>query len=512
MKADEMLMDVHVTKQSLPPGLDVRGVTCHSRAVRPGDLFVAVRGAKSDGLAHLAEAIRAGAAAVAVGAGRFEEARGRLSALGEEAAGVGLIELADEREGLALLGRNVQRRPDLELRITGITGTNGKTTTSWILAAIFEAAGVPCGVMGTVERRFGGRSEPASRTTPEGPEIHAWLRRIRDAGAGACAMEVSSHALDLRRVAGLRFSAAVFTNLTRDHLDYHRDMESYFAAKKILFTGLSPEAHAVINGDDPWGRRLARESLGRVVLFGEGAGSTFRMTGFQTGTDGTTLRVVEAGGEFEIRSPLIGRPNAWNLLAAAAAARAQGISREAVREGAARAARVPGRLQRIEAGQPFTLVVDYAHTDDALKNVLEALRPLTRGRLITVFGCGGNRDRAKRPLMGAQVARLSDLFWVTSDNPRDEEPMAIIGMILEGVRGFPGAMEACRVEPDREAAIRAAVAEARPGDTVVVAGKGHERTQILGARTIPFDDAEVSRRALEERLGRGEEGAGGDAA
>ncbi len=507
-----MLEGVEVRRQSLPAGLDVRGVTCDSRAVRPGDLFVAVRGERQDGLRYLGEAIRAGAAAVAVGAGRFDEAQGLISGLGEGGSRVGLLELADEREGLALLGRNVQGRPDLEMKITGITGTNGKTTTSWILAAIFDAAGIPCGVMGTVERRFGREAEPASRTTPEGPEIHAWLRRIRNAGAGACAMEVSSHALDLKRVAGLRFSAAVFTNLTRDHLDYHHDMESYFAAKKTLFTGLAPGARAVINGDDPWGRRLAAESGGSIVIYGEEPGSSFRMVGHRTGAGGTTVRIAGGGEETEIRSPLLGRPNAWNLLAAAATARAQGLSWEAIRDGASRVPQVPGRLQRIEAGQRFTLVVDYAHTDDALRNILEALRSLTRGRLITVFGCGGNRDQSKRPLMGAQVAKLSDLFWVTSDNPRDEDPMAIIEMILDGIREIPGAMEACRVEPDRAAAIRAAVAEAGAGDTILIAGKGHERTQVLGSRTIHFDDAEVSRRAVEEIHGQEGKGDGGDAA
>jgi UDP-N-acetylmuramoyl-L-alanyl-D-glutamate--2,6-diaminopimelate ligase len=289
-------------------------------------------------------------------------------------------------------------------------------------------------------------------------------------------------------------------------------MEGYYAAKRNLFTGLSPDAPAVLNADDPYGRRLAGECAGRPVLYGEAQGAAFRMIRCRTGVDGTVVEIEADGGTEEIRSPLVGRPNAYNLLAAAAASRSMGLGWEAIRSGAAAVHCVPGRLQRVEAGQPFTVVVDYAHTDDALRNVMEVLRPITAGRLIVVFGCGGDRDRSKRPLMGSHAARLADLFWITSDNPRREDPRAIIEMVLEGVRRVPGGDREGRVEPDREVAIRAAVARARPGDTVLIAGKGHETVQISGDDRIPFDDVEVARRAIAEHREAGPEEAGGESA
>jgi UDP-N-acetylmuramoyl-L-alanyl-D-glutamate--2,6-diaminopimelate ligase len=517
MRVDEMLADVKVTRTTMPAGMDLRGVTSVSGAVGAGDLFVAVRGGRFDGLAFLPEALAAGARALVVGSGRFEEAEAALGTLAATASGpVALIEVADEREALALLGRNAMGRPDLELKVTGITGTNGKTTTAWLLSAMYEAAGTRCGLMGTVEHRIGSDREEASRTTPEGPEIHRWLRRMRDSGAGACVMEVSSHSLDLRRVAGMRFSTAIFTNLTQDHLDYHGSMESYYAAKRRLFEGLDGEATAVINADDGWGRRLAGGIAGRRLLFGREAGADIRMVECRTGVGGTEIELEERGDtagaaskeRVVIRSPLVGLPNGYNLLAAAAAARAAGLSWDAIRIGAAGVRVVPGRLERVDAGQGFAVLVDYAHTDDALRNVLEALRPLTAGRLITVFGCGGDRDTGKRPLMGAHAARLSDLFWVTSDNPRSEDPGSIIGMVLDGVRGESCSAERCRVEPDRKEAIHCAIAEARDGDTVLIAGKGHERIQISANGTVPFDDVEVAREALAMR--RQAHGEGGD--
>lgn len=499
MRVEEMLGKVSVRRSSVPPETDLRDVTCDSRTVGPGDLFVAVRGERADGLDYLARAVSAGAGAVLVGPGRYREAAARLAeaGAGEPGRPVGVMEVEDEREALALLGRNVQGRPDLEMRVIGITGTNGKTTTAWLLASMLEAGGIPCGLMGTVEYRFGGLRREAERTTPEGPEIHRWLRKMRDGGAGACAMEISSHSLELKRVAGIRFAAAVFTNLTRDHLDYHGDMDRYYAAKRKLFENLEEGRPAVINADDPRGGDLAGRTPGRPVLFGRGEGADFRMTRCQTSLDGTEMVVETAWGESEeILSPLVGIPNATNILAAAAAARSLEVSWEAIRAGTETTRAIPGRLERVDRGQPFAVLVDYAHTDDALRNVLEALRPLTPGRLITVFGCGGDRDRTKRPLMGAHAARLSDLFWVTSDNPRSEDPGAIIEMVLEGVRQVGGSGGDCRVEPDRAKAIQAAVAEGRAGDTVLIAGKGHERVQIGAGGALPFDDVEAAREAL----------------
>ena len=506
MTVEEMLADVQVIRSACPLGLGLSGVTHDSRKVEPGFAFVAVRGLKADGLVYAAQAIAAGAAAIVVGRGRFSEA--------ERAAGAtaGVIEVDDERFALALMGRNAAGRPDLEVAVTGITGTNGKTTTSYLLASMWEASGTPCGVIGTIEYRFGKEAFPAERTTPEAPEIHRQLRRMRDAGAGACVMEVSSHALDLRRAAGIRFAAAVFTNLTRDHLDYHHDMESYFAAKKRLFEVLAPGAPAVINADDPYGRRLKREALPGAILYGEAEDADFRLLSVEGGVEGSTLRLLAERGDHEIRTPLVGRLNAYNVLAAATAARACGLPWEAIRKGASRTLNVRGRLERVEVGQPFAVLVDYAHTDDALRNVLLVVRSITKGRVLTVFGCGGDRDRTKRPLMGAHAARLSDLAWVTSDNPRSEDPMAIIAQVLEGVRSVEGSERRCRVEPDRTKAIGEAIREARPGDTVLIAGKGHENYQILADRVIHFDDAEVARRFIVDRNGKGQFGGGGEPA
>jgi UDP-N-acetylmuramoyl-L-alanyl-D-glutamate--2,6-diaminopimelate ligase len=324
-------------------------------------------------------------------------------------------------------------------------------------------------------------------------------------------MEVSSHALELRRVEGIRFAAGVFTNLTRDHLDYHGDMESYFAAKRRLFDGMEDGAPAILNADDPYGRRLAAGIGQRVLLYGTADDAGFRIAGREEAMEGLTVRIEAEGARREIRSPLIGRPNAYNVAAAAAAARALGVPWEAIGEGAARTDRIPGRLERVRGGQPFAVLVDYAHTDDALRSVLETLRPLTRGRLIVVFGAGGDRDRSKRPLMGEHAARLADLAWLTSDNPRSEDPLAIIDMVFEGVRKAPEGAARCRVEPDRATAIAAAIGEAREGDTVLIAGKGHEREQILADRVVPFDDAGVARRLIEERFGTEHDGAGPNA-
>jgi UDP-N-acetylmuramoyl-L-alanyl-D-glutamate--2,6-diaminopimelate ligase len=476
-----------------------------SRRVKPGNVFVAVRGQRSDGLDFVPQALASGAALVVVGPGRAGAAR-RLA----EPRGAGVLEVADERVALALLARNAAGRPDLEMPVIGITGTNGKTTTSYLVSAMLEAAGRPCGLMGTIEYRMGAEAVHGDRTTPEAPEIHGWLRRMRDSGAKACVMEVSSHSLDLRRVEGLRFAAAIFTNLTRDHLDWHGDMETYFAAKRRLFEGLDAGAPAAVNVDDPYGARLAARHPGRVVAYGEAPACDVRLVSREGGLDGLRLRIDAAGSLHEIRTPLAGRPNAYNVLAAAAAVSALGVPWDAIARGALATSKVPGRLERVDAGQSFGVFVDYAHTDDALRNVLEVLRPLTPGRLIVVFGCGGDRDTTKRPLMGAHAARLGDLAWVTSDNPRSEDPMAIIEMVLEGVRRVEGWRERTRVQPDRAAAIREAIGEARRGDAVLIAGKGHEKTQILGSRTIPFDDVEVARHDLEERLGKERADAGGE--
>jgi len=505
MRIAEMLEGVRVLRSMQIEGLEPSGVTYDSRRVRPGDLFVAVRGLKEDGLAHAAEAVAAGASAVVVGAGRYQSAVDLLAGTGAR-----VLEVDDERAALAHLARNAAGRPDLALRVIGVTGTNGKTTTAHVLASMLEASGTRCGVIGTVEYRLAGRVLPAVRTTPEAADTHAYLASMLEAGAGACVMEVSSQALDLRRVEGMRFAACVFTNLTQDHLDYHKDMERYFQAKRRLFTEIAPGAPAVLNADDAWAARLAAEAGGRAVLFGESESAHVRLVGMSGDLDGSKLAVLSGGEEIEIATPLPGRPNASNVLAAAAAARALGLPWDAVREGAEMCGPVRGRLEQVREGQPFAVIVDFAHTDDALRNVLTALRPLTEGRLIVVFGAGGDRDKGKRPLMGERAVQLADLAWLTSDNPRTEDPVSIIGMVLEGVRRVPGGEGRCRVEPDRSKAIAAAIAAARPGDTVLIAGKGHEAEQIIGSRRLPFDDVQVARDAIRAHGPRGPEDDGRD--
>jgi UDP-N-acetylmuramoyl-L-alanyl-D-glutamate--2,6-diaminopimelate ligase len=404
---------------------------------------------------------------------------------------------------------NYYGRPDARLEMLGVTGTNGKTTVCHLLEAVLAEAGrKPC-LFGTVSYRYGRDETRAERTTPESLDLMRHLDRFATAGARSCVMEVSSHALALRRVAGIAFRAAVFTNLTQDHLDFHGTMEAYLEAKGLLFRGLAPGALAVLNADDPAGARLRAMTRARVVTWGEAAGADLRLEACRTGIDGTDLTLrpgaaIAAGGvPLVLHSPLLGMPNARNLAAAAATVLALGVPRDAVERGLVALRGVPGRFERVDEGGPFLVLVDYAHTDDALTNLLESVRALRPARILTVFGCGGDRDRAKRPKMGLAAARGSDVVFVTSDNPRSEKPEAILQDILPGVRQALGVDAAaalpsdrCQVIADRREAITRAVAAARPGDAVVIAGKGHETYQVLADRTIPFDDRHVAREAL----------------
>jgi UDP-N-acetylmuramoyl-L-alanyl-D-glutamate--2,6-diaminopimelate ligase len=489
-------------------GPDITQVTHDSRQAGPHALFVALRGLKADGLGFAADARGRGAEVLVAGAGRITEAAGQGWPV--------VVEVDDERMALAALARRLHGCPDESLRMIGVTGTNGKTTTCRLVSSVLEASGIRTGLLGTVTYELGGgRSLPAGRTTPEAPDLHRYLAGMVEAGCGACVMEVSSHAIDLRRVHGIDFSVAVFTNLTRDHLDYHKDMEHYFQAKWRLFEGLGPGASAVVNTDDPYGARLpgllsARPRPPRLMSFGTGEKADVRLTSLRMGPKGSRLELAEGSGRATIDTPLVGRPNASNVTAAAATARALGIGWDAIARGVAAVAGVDGRMERVCAGLPaglpgFEVLVDYAHTDDALRSLLEAVRPITTGRVILVFGCGGDRDRTKRPLMGAHAVRLADVVHVTSDNPRSERPEAILDEILAGAAAVPTAERRAGLrvyaDPDRARAIHAAVAQARPGDTVVIAGKGHETYQILGERTIHFDDREVAREALLKTCG-----------
>jgi UDP-N-acetylmuramoyl-L-alanyl-D-glutamate--2,6-diaminopimelate ligase len=490
------------TGTAVPPlghaaeGAGVSGVTYDSRQVRAGSVFVALKGEKADGTAFARDAIARGALAV------IAETR--------EPAGIGgvWLQVQDARLALAAASAIFYGDPSERLVLVGITGTNGKTTTSYVLASIFEAAGLVCGRIGTVGYRIGRREIAAERTTPEAPELQAMLREMVAHGCGACVMEVSSHALALKRADYLRFAAGVFTNLTRDHLDFHRSMEEYFLAKRRLFDMLPETAVAVVNLDDRRGAELVAAAR-RPVTYAISAAADVTPSAMTSSLDGLEFDVKTPRGTLHIRSRLVGLANAYNILAAVATGMALDLPFGAIERGVAGLVSVPGRFQVVsEVLDDVRVVVDYAHTDDALKNLLETARPLASARIITVFGCGGDRDRTKRPLMGAVAARLSDVVIVTSDNPRSEDPVQIIEEIKRGIvppdrmpgRPRSGQREVlCIPLVDRREAIERAVREAAPGDLVLIAGKGHEKYQVIGDRVQPFDDVEIARAALDRR-------------
>jgi UDP-N-acetylmuramoyl-L-alanyl-D-glutamate--2,6-diaminopimelate ligase len=477
---------------------DVHGVAADSRRVDPGDVFFALAGQATDGRRHVSEAVARGAVAVV--------ADGQV-----HAPDVVRIRCATPRRLLAYVAARLAGDPSAALTLVGVTGTNGKTTTTYLLEGIWRAAGAKPGVIGTIAYRFADITRPAPFTTPEAPDLQAMLAEMRRAGVTHVAMEVSSHALAQHRADALRFDAAAFSNLTRDHLDFHRDDESYYTAKARLFRELLPESGkagtvAVVNVDDPAGARLAAEVSGRCVRVGRGAGVTVRLWDVESTLAGTRGVLVLDGQRLAFDSPLVGAPHAENIALASGIAWALGTELPAIAAGIATTLPPPGRVERF-AGPGFTVVVDYAHSPDALERVLAALRPLTPGALITVFGCGGDRDRGKRPLMGRAAGTASDLVVITSDNPRTENPLRILADVEPGVRSagmtrLAHATAGARgyvVEPDRRAAITLAVGLARAGDLVVVAGKGHEDYQIIGTEKRHLDDREEVRRALEQR-------------
>ena len=483
---------------SLPAG--VTGVAYDSRKVAAGALFVAIPGFKQDGRKFAADALGRGAAVVV--------AEGADPLPGSAAA---RVLVPSSREALARLADAYHGHPSRRLSVIGITGTNGKTTTSLLVEALLGAGGRPTGVIGTIQYRVGDQAEAASQTTPEALELQALLARMVEARVGGAAMEVSSHALSLSRVDGIEFDVAVFTNLTQDHLDFHKTLEAYRDAKARLFGLLArsrkPRRAAVVNVDDPAGATMIcaaeADPRVRILTFGLRAPALLRPRRWESGMAGITLEVVTPGGEVAITSALVGEHNVMNLLGAVGVGLA--LEKEPAQIGRilSGVATVPGRFERVEAGQPFLVVVDYAHTPDALENVLATARKLLKpgARLGVVFGCGGDRDRGKRPIMGGIAARLADRAWVTSDNPRSERPEAILAEIETGIP----ATAAGRHESvaDRRRAIQGAVGWAREGDVVVIAGKGHETYQIVGSEMLPFDDREVARTALVERGGTG---------
>lgn len=474
-----------------PTDPDISGVAHDSRTVEPGDLFVATVGQRFDGRAFVRDAVARGAVAIA---GPAPE--GGMPA-GVDVSGTPWVVTEDPRSLLGPLAARAYGHPDRELVLAGVTGTNGKSTVATLLTAILDAAGLPAGFIGTLGYRFGGRTFPGGHTTPEASDLFRTLRRMRDAGAGAVAMEISSHALDMGRVQGLELDAAVFTNLSRDHLDYHPDMESYFQSKRRIFGLLKSGARPAVNLDDPWGRRLAAELPG-ALTFGAGGDVEARdVTLDATGIRGT---VRTPRGEIRLASPLLGRYNLANLLAAAAGAETLGLPHAAVEQAFAAQRPVPGRMEPVDRGQPFAVFVDYAHTDAALEAALRSAREMEGiEKVAVVFGCGGDRDAGKRPLMGRVSGELADLPVATSDNPRSEDPLAILAAVEEGLKASGN--RTYRIVPDRREAIRQALAAAGPGWAVVVAGKGHEREQIIGDRKLPFSDFDEIEKALEERFG-----------
>ena len=470
------------------PSGEIRRVTGDSRLVGPGDVFVAIRGEKADGLAHAAEAAARGALAVVSDRPR----PGKID------PSMPWVRVPAPRRALALLAARLAGSPAERLVLAGVTGTNGKTTTTTLLEAIFSRRYGRSGFLGTVGYRTGRREIPADRTTPDAAVVQGLLADMVAEGLPAAVVEVSSHGLALDRVDGCRFDVAVFTNLTRDHLDFHLDMESYFAAKKRLFSLRKPGAAAVVNTDDPFGRRLAAELAPPVVTYSpSGAAADVRSEAARCDLSGTSLDVVHKGGRFRVTSPLLGRFNVANLLAASAAGLSLGIRPEDIAGACAAVSNVPGRLERVEAGQPYAVVVDYAHTEDALQRLLSAVRELSDKKIILVFGCGGDRDRGKRAPMGRIAGEMADIAIATSDNPRSENPDAILAEVESGLV-TSGATKYLKIA-DRREAIRRSIELANPGTVVVIAGKGHETTQVIGTLELPFDDRKVAA----EMIGRG---------
>ena len=477
---------------ALPRDRAVASVAYDSRRVAAGSVFVALRGLKADGVAFAEQAVARGAQVVIAETPRPDNIRAPW------------LVVRDARLALALLADRFFDHPSGKMPVIGVTGTNGKTTTAYLLCAILDAADLKAGMLGTVAYRVGGEDRESARTTPEAPDVQQLLSEMLAHDCRSCVMEVSSHALSLKRVDGMHFAAAVFSNLTRDHLDFHEDMEAYFAAKRRLFEMLPDGAPGIINLDDPKGAALV-EMCRRPVTYAITAAADVKAGAVEMTLSGLRFEVTTPHGAVQIRSRLVGKPNVYNILAATATAVALDVSLAAIARGIEGLAGVPGRFEVVSsADDDVTVVVDYAHTDDALRNLLETARPLSAKRLITVFGCGGDRDRSKRPLMGMVAARLSDVVVITSDNPRSEDPKRIIEEIERGISAGSQSSRAPSVMSvvDRAEAIERAIAEANSGDVVLVAGKGHEKYQQIGDRVLPFDDGATARAALARRRQR----------
>jgi UDP-N-acetylmuramoyl-L-alanyl-D-glutamate--2,6-diaminopimelate ligase len=466
---------------------ELRGISYDSRSVQRGDLFVAIRGEKADGARFVPQAVGKGAAAVA--------SETKI----EPDPGIPNFVVPDARKFLADISRIFYHDPSSKLSLVAITGTNGKTTTSYLMDSLFRRANIRSCLVGTLGMKIGEKAFHSEHTTPESSDLLKFLYRALEEGCTHGALEVSSHSLALKRVFGTRFSVGVFTNLTRDHLDFHKDMEGYFRAKQLLF---SPENEnrvesAVINTDDEYGTRLKNHVHCPAVCFGFSKDAEIHVLDYRSRTDGTDLDLATPMGKIEFHLRLIGRPNIYNVMAATGAALRLGIGLDDIRAGAEALEGVPGRVELVDAGQDFMVVVDYAHSPDALENLLKTVSQLPHQKLVTVFGCGGDRDRTKRPIMGEIATKMSDLVFATSDNPRSENPLDILNEIEAGLSRGPAPYE---VIPDRRKAIRTAIWAAHAGDIVVIAGKGHEDYQIIGTSVLPFDDRKLARELIQERM------------
>jgi len=488
MKLRDLLQGAEAKIPAAAQDMEIRQVACDSRKVQLRALFFALHGVQADGNAFIRDAVSRGAAAIA-----SEEAPPAFIP-----SSVAWIQVREARKALAVTAANFFGHPAQALQLVAVTGTNGKTTTTSLVDAIVKASGAKTGLFGTIAYHTPLGEYPAPNTTPESVDLQGFLAEIRDAGGRFAVLEASSHSLAMDRLWGCHFAAALFTNLTREHMDYHKTFEDYFAAKKKLFEGTgagAPEV-AVINTDDEYGKRLTGLAK-KTVTYGLESDAEITTKKFQLTFNGLPFTAQTPQGKVQVASPLVGRINVYNILAAIGAAQALGFSTEIIETGIRNLESVSGRFQRIDLGQPYFVVVDYAHTDDALENLIRTARELNpKGRIITLFGCGGGKDRTKRPVMGEVTGRLSDLTILSSDNPRSEDPLKIITDIIVGLQKTSGKY---LIEPDREKAIGVAMDEARAGDIVLLAGKGHENYQILADRTLEFDDRNVARQALRER-------------
>jgi UDP-N-acetylmuramoyl-L-alanyl-D-glutamate--2,6-diaminopimelate ligase len=499
LKSEQQVKDGSVTlvrifekiEASVPPeakNLKIAGIAYDSRKVAPGYLFFALPGSKEDGNRYVRNAIERGASAIASESAPAVDLPGHVA----------WVQVAESRKSLALAAANFFSHPADALQLIAVTGTNGKTTTTSLIDSVFRASGAKTGLFGTIAYHTPLGEYPAPNTTPESLDLQGFFAEIRDAGGRYAVLEASSHALVMDRLWGCHFQSAVFTNLTHEHMDFHKTFEDYFAAKRRLFegTGAGAPETAILNADDPYSKRLSGLAK-QTFTYGIDSSADISAKKFQLAFTGLTFTAHTNNGKLQIISPLVGRINVYNILGAIGAAQAAGISNEIIEAGIRALENVPGRFQRVDLGQPFLVIVDFAHTDDALENLIKTARELNpKGRVITLFGCGGGKDRSKRPVMGEVSGRLSDLTILTNDNPREEDPLKIISDIVVGTQKSSGKY---LIEPDREKAIGLAFDEARAGDIVLLAGKGHEDYQILADKTLPWDDRKVAQQALRDR-------------